>query len=670
VTPNDRSLSPTAGGRPAHSKPDDSSGDDESDTRPRRRRPIASVDTNQRLSSGVQKHGAEDRVVLKEHGSLATTVGTLTTASASSAMSKRKQARGGRTGVDASRFLLRDELDNLGGGTRMGGTLAPTSRPENGTRIVLSDRVYRVRQATVNDVATTVQNNSVYAFGVRKIWTSMCPDGIDVTFKLRAGRLRPPAWFTNTIVNGIWREEALRLYESLSLVGYAVVTYGLRTDVDEICPHVVDPADYKLEWRVDQNGVRYYTARPLASRIPLSPEISGETDTMFEAADVFVDRDPKPDGDIRSPARKCLGDVVFYEQMLKDYQVLDHGRANAPLVVENPSAWEGRVPPWAPGGHGLGAYTALQRKAGGGATTEDAVRSSIETSMAQYASAAAHSAATSKRAVTTAIADATMKARLTSIREVDESTGTVDSVTPDAMWQRAVITLPAGAHIGDLHVPDPPKDFGMLMRQMQALICTTLGVPPELLSGGGTGKSTVASSTTSHEHLRSTVLAWRNQIERILTKIYWRIYGEFHITNLAAAAAAEGVRLTPDDAVEAVRSLSIEFRFRANKLDYDNAKTMFDHGVITGEALARVAIDEYGLDPIDVRVPERPSMGQPQASTSSSGNGSGGDQSAVGAQDRLGEDDAQLGDINMEDTGAVGFVGHVRRPKPVKRIAL
>ena len=550
-----------------------------------------------------------------------------------------------------SRLLGADEMDNLEGGT----VFTPSNKRKQGSLVFT--RVFRVAETAVRDVSTVVRHNSVFVFAMQKLWTSICPAGLDVMFEENKMRVQPSPWFMKSVINGVWRDECERMYESLLLVGYAVVTYGPRAELNgEVCPHVIEPSDYTLEFTIDQYGTRHYVARPHTDRIPSADDGNG---TWFEAADVFVVNEPSLEGDILSLGRECLENVVFLQQMMTNYQLLDHSRANVPIVIQNPASWEATVPPWSTGGNGLGAFLGATRRRDGAQPTSEAVAESIDTAMLQYRAAIQTNNDAVRRAVETAYVDGTTKARVTAMRTVDSETGTVESVTPETMWQRSVLMLPPATTLGRFDVPEPSTHFDTVLRMKQAEICATIGVPPELLSGSGHGKANIASSMASQEHLRSAVMRWRNIIEGFAVKIYWRIYGEFHLKNLAAGEAERGVKLTPDAGVSALRSMAVTFRFRSNRLDFHGAMEMFQRGFLKGDAVARIAADEYGIPPQDLIVPvasQAPTNAPPKTTTTTT---------AAAKPPRR---DGRLGDIAPDDIASVGYVNASRKPPPVRSL--
>ena len=580
-----------------------------------------------------------------------------------------------------SRYLSRDELDSvLKGVCAKENVHAFHTKEGHGKRTsvqprIFSEREYTVKESSLRDVTTIMRRCEEYNFCILKLWASICPDDIDVSHNVHGDMLPFTKWFHSKIVNEVWKREICALFKSIALVGYAGVTYSPHEGHNnEVCPHVLDPTEYKLKWRIDQHGVRQYT---MERRPSLIPSVDN-TSTLFEYADVFVDSHPLPTGEITSRARACMRYAVHINQSIENYQILDHSRANVPLVMQTPGAWQVRVPPWDPYTQGAARRTEFQG-------LETLQQRTIDASMAQYAQAMRTQTETTYQYSADAVANAASHSRITSMRYVDPYTGAVDTITPELMWQRSVLTMPPGSELRDMHIPDTPAEFSEVMRQMKAAMCAIMGVPPELLSGTSTGKSNVSSSATSHEHLRSTVMQWRELFEQYAKHMYWRIYGEDHIYNVMAALLERGYVLDVDTIVEILKDIDVVFTFRKSKLDYQNAYIMYQQNILKGSEVKRIVVDEYGLDPDVVLNPDEVVLSQLPSLHHSNTQQQQQQQHKTMCNDRrctpergnshtIMESDgkpgksAQIGDIHMEDVGSIGFADHVRFPGPAKRI--
>jgi hypothetical protein len=138
------------------------------------------------------------------------------------------------------------------------------------------------------------------------------------------------------------------------------------------------------------------------------------------------------------------------------------------------------------------------------------------------------------------------------------------------------------------------------MRQMISNICNTLGIPSDTIMGSTAGKGTLSAISMSQEMLRATVISWRNILTRFMNKMYDRIYGDYHFRNLAEAAAAEGIELTIEDALETLGSFSVMFNFSSDKLSYEKARNMYEAGDINASTVMKIIMEQYGIGKEDM----------------------------------------------------------------------
>ena len=85
-----------------------------------------------------------------------------------------------------------------------------------------------------------------------------------------------------------------------------------------------------------------------------------------------------------------------------------------------------------------------------------------------------------------------------------------------------LVPLPSSFRVGTLMEPSGRSDFVGINRLCQETICSVLGVPRSLFISDHVVKS---DSEGTHETLKQTMIAWKNIIGSILTKV-WRVCTE------------------------------------------------------------------------------------------------------------------------------------------------
>jgi hypothetical protein len=547
--------------------------------------------------------------------------------------------------------------------------------------VKVSDKVWRVMMSAVVGVCQTVEHDTIFNFAKNKLWSSICPLGIDLSFGMGNGvTARPHPFFKDVILNGVWLLEMRSMFFSLLTVGYAVVVYGADTDQkNEKTPRVLDPLDYILEWTVDENEKRHYTPRPIPGHSCLCND-KGE----FKHWSFFYVAEPHWNGDLRSRARACQKDMVFLSQTTDNYVLIDHAKTNPPMVVE--TTLEKQLSSLSTLGHKsyadttmlppfiTGAQTTQQQLAssggGGGdgmgmAKFGDPLRgdcsqtrsvSSAERTLGltlfEHASLMGMKTRLAKDGVLSAHADASQRANITWLRVVDPRTGCVMRVSPETMWQRSLLPLPPGSSVADMHMPEPPAGYVDVTQLKISVVCGVLGVPHDLLLGASGGGSRVSTSSITQEDLRANVENWRSTLERFMRAMYWDIYGDYHL-EMVSKEDANGNEWSQEETLEKYRSIEVSFKFRDNNDRYQDLKQLYADGIVSGRRLAKAAIDEYGLDPEDVLIPPNrvPDQGR--------------------EIERSGEwknyqDTGQMGDIGIGDTGSIGFSKYERKPTSVE----
>lgn len=478
---------------------------------------------------------------------------------------------------------------------------------------------YHVDSFCVQSLCRKLRGNWAYKFLSDKLWESICPQGIDLAYYVDGQPLTPRRSVIEDI-NTRWLTVSCQVLRSMLAVGYAVVVYGPNPDVDGangsvpgasvMRASVLEPDEYILEWTTDQNGQRRYIPRPVGPLAAANP-VDDSGRARFAIADVFFWYEPTHNGMPQSKAFAAFEMLIMINQLFMEYRVAAHGRNNQPLVVQSrvvsPARRRGlRDPADVPcprsqseshhdhgaGGTLLSDYAgrlAAEKQLGiehfrlGANLNEDArIRQDMVRRSHRWASA---------------------DAKISTFEYGDSETGCVYELTPDQMWQRILMPLPTNAEIAKVNPPDLPAEYSTTLNKAISIVCAIFGVPAEIVLGALGGGAHVATATLAQEQLRSAVLSWRRLLCTVLTRMYWRVYGDLHLLFLADAAGREGLKLTDEDARAAVLEKQIEFSFRSNALDDESARKLFNDGVLTGEGYTKFVMKEYGLPRADVVVP-------------------------------------------------------------------
>jgi len=561
-----------------------------------------------------------------------------------------------------SELVHRDSMQTLAGAYSK--PWAPSSTKSRAMEVVVSPVIFRVNQYAAIELEQHLNHNMIFNGIEDKLWESICPAGMDVTFIDGEETRKPLEWFAEKVINKYWVPEAKELMRSMHLYGFAVVTYGpIPALGGEIAPHVLRPSEYVLEFRIDQNGNRYYTPRPSGALLPMSGEDSAGH-PLFKAAEVFFSSEPDEWGNIRSKAAQVLEQLLHADQIMTTHRLILHERSNAPLVIQSRDTAEKR---------GQGASGDPRVQTHGVRSTmqyEDVPRQTLTRSVQMRAFANNYDHASSSKLqqemVNESVGAAAVAARLTRMNAVNPVSGLIVPVTPEQTWVRSMIPLPINAELANYQTPELPKDAIDMVRVLISECCVMFGVPPEWMLGALGGGARIAAAQISQENLASCVRTTREKLCRVWDDVYWRIYGIQHIRHKAEQVAEQEERvLGLDEAADAIRNMSVQFSFRSHGLSYERAKMMFDDGVLTGSELVRTAVKEYGLSPVALLVPLSPSererlriletqMQQQQTKYSAPGEPS--KKSTPEPEEKK-----KLGDIGVDDIDKAGFVGTAKK---------
>jgi hypothetical protein len=282
-----------------------------------------------------------------------------------------------------SLLMMRNVMDSMSRGDK-------TDRLLHESKRVLSQRIRSVRVELVDQIIHILDHFPLFNIAVRKLWQSICPNGMDMYIEWGPFMSKPTQWFQDFVVNRVWVEELQNAYYSLIVVGYFAVTYSPSPENPEmLTPHVLDPQQYRVWWTIDQNGRRYWRITPRNLPVSLlNKDFITRTDfdaayhrkedengkrssstnstahvrrgidlatgiknaqyaqsasywqvagnNQFEAIDFYVDPRgvPTDDGRIRSRAMNCLESIIQISNMHNSTLRLLDQLANMPLVTQ------------------------------------------------------------------------------------------------------------------------------------------------------------------------------------------------------------------------------------------------------------------------------------------------------------------------------------------------
>jgi len=442
-----------------------------------------------------------------------------------------------------------------------------------------------------------------------KLWESVCPQGIDLSYYV-CGRPLSPAREVLEEIRTRWTTQVQAILYDMLTVGYAVVLYGVSDDDGGgggVVPRVLDPEECILWWTESECAVRVFTPRPAGALAQLCPPDASNQPAFSCPYDIFWWKEPRQNGMWQSKALEAYRLLVSLDQLSKDYLVCAHEHVNQLLVVQS------REPPYGSltrrgggvgGGEPLvpGTAGAAGRTWGrGGAENRTPVALQQSLSMHMFATSAmtASDARLRQTMARESVCAASCSAEIMGFEVGESDTGASRMLAPPEMWQRGVLALPPNAEIGHTKPADLPAEFALNLRHTLSQITSTYGVPADVILGAVTGVR--ASSTLSQEQLRATVLAWRTKLAgECLPQMYWRVFGAAHGDIVSAAAARERFEFSDADAESAVVDCQVIFTFRSNSLDPDKARALWREGVLSDDGYRRYQMTEFGLDRRDM----------------------------------------------------------------------
>lgn len=162
--------------------------------------------------------------------------------------------------------------------------------------------------------------------GEKFIVSRVLAEGYSIEFS-EAGRVSKISDdYMNNVINRLWNpelEKALShsLRQGLYVVQYVEVEQGA---VDKIQnkrlykPFVMDPEDYIIRFRKNDNGERVYVAYYSKTQLQNEPIPQSRVMIVFE---------PEPDGTISSPIQRCLEPLVMLRSYWENNAVIDYKMA-------------------------------------------------------------------------------------------------------------------------------------------------------------------------------------------------------------------------------------------------------------------------------------------------------------------------------------------------------
>jgi hypothetical protein len=576
-----------------------------------------------------------------------------------------------------SLMLTRNVMDSLSRGDK-------TDRLLHESRRVLSQRVRSVRVDIVDQMIHILDHFPLFNIAVRKLWQSICPNGMDMYTEWGPLMSKPTQWFQDFVVNRVWVEELQNAYYSLIVVGYYAVTYSPSPENPEmLTPHVLDPQQYRVWWTIDQNGRRYWRITPRNLPVSLlnkefitksefesayhqkedggTEGIKGEGNTnsnarvrkgidlatgvknapyaqsasywqvagnnQFEAVDFYVDPRgvPTDDGRIRSRAMNCLESIIQISNMHNSTLRLLDQLSNMPLVTQ--CVTPNFVTDVVRGMTGTGPVSASTVPRGG--PTPSAPQDVMSIPMAEdslalplfrYSAASAASAYISREIRESTIDRAAARAAVMPIKMFDELSDVVYWGTHRHPWMDSHIALPPGTQMAAFRVPDVQKSLADLRQWLTASICNALEVPPELVLGSHIIR--VSTSAITQEALGASVLHWRKDLCTQAEMMYWRIYGAVTLVPYVRIFEDVNIEITEEFIRDFVMDMAVRFSFRNQPISATDSVKLYKDGVITRSAMMKRLSEVYGFEFRDFVLEDPPLPQQQQPNDHKRGHSS------------------------------------------------
>jgi hypothetical protein len=437
-----------------------------------------------------------------------------------------------------------------------------------------------------------------------KLWESICPQGIDLVYRVAETPLSPDDAVLEEI-NDVWAPQVCALFQSMVSVGYGTMIYGKKDEEDAIMtPRTLGPDEYSLQFSVDRNGVRRYVPRPRDTLAVLC--LVDETGMpAFENYDVFFWKEPTHDGMWRSKSLTAYPYLIMLDQLMLDFRLITHERINTPLVVQQRESPYGATRKY--GSEPRVNPTGRAAEFGAPRQDENLNPAAARQALGMYTfTMNAITAADSKLRQTMTqqtVARANESTAVMGFEYGDPETGLTHSVAPDLMRQRSFFALPTNSEVATAQQPDLPIEYAKNLLMTISFISSTFGLPPEVILGAATGRN--ASSALSQEQLRVTVLKWRYELQKCMRRMYWKIFGDSHSFLLADAAGKNKVVLSSRDANDAkARRTKLEFSFRSDPLDPEKARGLWKEGMLRRPGYGNFVMGEYGISKTDLVLDE------------------------------------------------------------------
>jgi len=503
-----------------------------------------------------------------------------------------------------------------------------------------------LNEKAMEDLLLATDHNSIYNALDDKGFTSVCPDGVNVSLTRDNEVLREKPWFEKRIVNQLWVQEIKKAHRWTNTLGFFVVTYEVTNEIfNEVVPHVLDPRVYTLLWTTDYNGVRKYfiqLKRGIASHVL---HAVGGLNSKY---DIFFMSPPSEDGQVNSKARSCLDELIDINGIMRAHKIALANNSSTPFVLEHqPEKYptEDRTP------RNCGMPDAAMR------TDEE----DLGITGMKFGAVKDMKDVVQRDAMDRTFTEASSRAAVTVIRHVDVRNGTVMNIPHLRPWENAPIVLPEGSRLAAVQQSELPKETIDILNAKIAIVCSLMGIPMEFLLGQT--RSRVSTSTFAEEQLQSTVKAMRKFLQDSMVQMYWRIYWPSHAEDSIVRAANVTTHVMSQSEIEhMLNSVDVVFTFRSERINYEQARVLFGDGTMNGDALKRIAMETYCLKSSDMEKGE-PTVGREQlllaeqaaAAAAADGESGGGEKKKVaGKRPRPGPTSAS----SRVDSGKdIGFEG-------------
>lgn len=480
------------------------------------------------------------------------------------------------------------------------------------------------------NIYNEVIRNKFIDSAVRRLWTAICPNQIDIILKQDGIIYRPSDEFSE-LINYTWGTQMQKALRSIMIVGYYLVTFcAVNKDDDDdddenerhngkstyLVPNVVDPVHYRLWWEYDYNGRRKYGATPIG--LPINHNDSNVESPIaeFENYKIFIYDEPTDDGQITSRTRCALTDIMYINQIISDWMIGLNQRANNPIVIQGIGRSEvpsGRVATGlGPGGSAVDNQAAVAIRMSQGldsrlppSLSRNAAQADISLNLMRYsASQYAQNRITSDQ-LEKQIQMLNDRASLTTSRLFDDKRGVMTTGAALLPWQRG-LTLKIPQHLQLAHqldAPEPPKSMPNVVNLLIGLIASELGVPQETILQAVGKDTSVRSNEISNTDFMRSARWWQNNFSRNMTKMYWRIYGIDHIDTVDFNIPVSKMSKTKTignskinrKRVKQPANISIKFSFRNGVMTSAIAEKYYNSHVLNYSALTETLTTEYGI---------------------------------------------------------------------------